>query len=57
MAAFVATLDRAHHFKRLDLAIEALARIAGEGGGAAAEPSPAAHLVVAGGGELLDDLS
>ena len=25
VAAFVATLDRAHHFKRLDVAIEALA--------------------------------
>jgi glycosyltransferase involved in cell wall biosynthesis len=44
VAAFVATLDRAHHFKRLDLAIEALARLA----------DPDAHLVVAGGGELLD---
>ena len=44
VAAFVATLDRAHHFKRLDLAIEALARLA----------DPRAHLVVAGGGELLD---
>ncbi len=43
VAAFVATLDRAHHFKRLDLAIEALAR-SGE---------PNLHLVVAGGGELL----
>ena len=45
LAAFAATLDRAHHFKRLDLAIDALARPAG-----AAAP----HLVVAGGGELLD---
>ena len=44
VAAFVATLDRAHHFKRLDIAIEALAR-AGAG----------VHLVVAGGGELLDE--
>lgn len=43
VAAFVATLDRAHHFKRLDIAIEALAR-------SRHEP----HLVVAGGGELLD---
>jgi glycosyltransferase involved in cell wall biosynthesis len=42
-AAFVATLDRAHHFKRLDVAIEAVAR--GDG---------RLHLVVAGGGELLD---
>jgi phosphatidylinositol alpha-1,6-mannosyltransferase len=44
VAAFVATLDRAHHFKRLDVAIDALARLeAGD-----------VHLVVAGGGELLD---
>jgi glycosyltransferase involved in cell wall biosynthesis len=41
VAAFVATLDRAHHFKRLDVAIEALAR-------SGHEP----HLVVAGDGEL-----
>jgi glycosyltransferase involved in cell wall biosynthesis len=46
LAAFVATLDRAHHFKRLDLAIDALARLDGGGAGP--------HLVVAGGGELLD---
>ena len=45
LAAFVSTLDRAHHFKRLDLAIDALARLDGE--------TPP-HLVVAGGGELLD---
>ncbi len=45
VAAFVATLDRAHHFKRLDVALEALARP--EAGGI--------HLLVAGGGELLDD--
>jgi glycosyltransferase involved in cell wall biosynthesis len=45
VAAFVATLDRAHHFKRLDLAIEASARLADTN----------VHLVVAGGGELLDD--
>ncbi len=44
VAGFVATLDRAHHFKRLDVAIDALARLA----------DPRAHLVVAGGGELLD---
>lgn len=44
VAAFVATLDRAHHFKRLDLAIEALARTRARN----------IHLVVAGGGELLD---
>jgi glycosyltransferase involved in cell wall biosynthesis len=44
VAAFVATLDRAHHFKRLDVAIDALPRLeAGD-----------VHLVVAGGGELLD---
>jgi glycosyltransferase involved in cell wall biosynthesis len=44
VAAFVATLDRAHHFKRLDVAIDALA-----------QATPSAHLVVAGGGELLDE--
>jgi glycosyltransferase involved in cell wall biosynthesis len=44
VAAFVATLDRAHHFKRLDVAIEGLARLG----------DPNVHLVVAGGGELLD---
>jgi glycosyltransferase involved in cell wall biosynthesis len=45
VVAFVATLDRAHHFKRLDLALDALASIDDE----------RLHLVVAGGGELLDD--
>ena len=50
VAAFVATLDRAHHFKRLDLAIDALGRLAG----ADADPGPKLHLVVAGGGELLE---
>jgi len=44
VGVFVATLDRAHHFKRLDLAIDALARPASAG----------THLMVAGGGELLD---
>ena len=44
VAAFVATLDRAHHFKRLDVAIEGLARASDD-----------THLVVAGGGELLPD--
>ncbi len=44
VVAFVATLDRAHHFKRLDVAIEALARAR----------SRELHLLVAGGGELLD---
>jgi len=44
VAAFVATLDRAHHFKRLDVAIEALARTRNRD----------VHIVVAGGGELLD---
>jgi glycosyltransferase involved in cell wall biosynthesis len=43
VAAFVATLDRAHHFKRLDLAISALAILGDE----------RIHLMVAGGGELL----
>jgi glycosyltransferase involved in cell wall biosynthesis len=43
VAAFVATLDRAHHFKRVDVAIDAIARAADE----------RLHLVVAGGGELL----
>ncbi len=45
VAAFAATLDRAHHFKRLDVAIDALTRPGGE----------RVQLVVAGGGELLDD--
>jgi glycosyltransferase involved in cell wall biosynthesis len=44
VAAFVGTLDRAHHFKRVDLAIDGLARLADD----------RLHLVVAGGGELLD---
>ena len=43
VAAFVATLDRAHHFKRLDVAIEAMARTR----------SRTLHMLVAGGGELL----
>jgi glycosyltransferase involved in cell wall biosynthesis len=46
VVAFVATLDRAHQFKRLDVAIAALASLA----------DPGVHLLVAGGGELLDDL-
>jgi glycosyltransferase involved in cell wall biosynthesis len=45
VAAFVATLDRAHHFKRLDVALAGLAELRDE----------RLHLVVAGGGELLDD--
>lgn len=45
LAGFVATLDRAHHFKRLDVAIDALAEL-GEG---------EMHIVVAGGGELIED--
>lgn len=45
VAAFVATLDRAHHFKRLDVAIDALA---------SARAPDSVHLVVAGGGGLLD---
>ena len=44
VAAFVATLDRAHHFKRLDVAIDALARI----------DRANVHIVVAGGGELVE---
>jgi glycosyltransferase involved in cell wall biosynthesis len=44
VAAFVATLDLAHHFKRLEIAIEALARLGDE----------RVELVVAGGGELLE---
>jgi glycosyltransferase involved in cell wall biosynthesis len=44
VAAFVATLDLAHHFKRLDVAIDGLARLA----------DARVHIVVAGGGELLD---
>ena len=44
VASFVATLDRAHHFKRLDVAIEALARTR----------TRDLHLLVAGGGALLD---
>jgi D-inositol-3-phosphate glycosyltransferase len=50
VVAFVATLDRAHHFKRLDVAIGALARLRREGTG----PRREFHLVVAGGGELLE---
>jgi glycosyltransferase involved in cell wall biosynthesis len=45
VAAFVATLDRAHHFKRLDVAIDAVAELG----------DPALHVVVAGGGELVDE--
>jgi glycosyltransferase involved in cell wall biosynthesis len=45
VVAFAATLDRAHHFKRLDLALAALASLTDE----------RVHLVVAGGGELLED--
>jgi glycosyltransferase involved in cell wall biosynthesis len=44
VVAFVATLDRAHHFKRLDVAIDALAQL----------QDPRVHLLVAGGGELLE---
>ena len=46
VAAFVATLDHAHHFKRLDLAIDAVAGVVAGG--------TDLHLVVAGGGELLE---
>ncbi len=44
VAAFIATLDRAHYFKRLDLAIDGLVALG----------DPDVHLVVAGGGELLE---
>lgn len=44
VAAFVATLDLAHHFKRLDVAIDGLAELRDDN----------VHIVVAGGGELLD---
>jgi glycosyltransferase involved in cell wall biosynthesis len=44
VAALVATLDRAHHFKRVDVAIDGLAALG----------DPDVHLVVAGGGELLE---
>jgi glycosyltransferase involved in cell wall biosynthesis len=44
VAAFVGTLDRAHHFKRVDVAIDGIARLGDE----------SVHLVVAGDGELLD---
>jgi glycosyltransferase involved in cell wall biosynthesis len=45
VAAFVATLDRAHHFKRLDVAIDALAELGNQD----------MHIVVAGGGGLVSD--
>ena len=54
VAAFVATLDRAHRFKRLDLAIEAVARCRRDGSGRAGD-APDIHLVVAGGGDLLGE--
>ena len=44
VCVFVGTLDRAHHFKRVDVAIDAIAATDDEN----------VHLVVAGGGELLD---
>ncbi len=44
VGAFVATLDRAHQFKRLDVAIESLGRARARN----------VHLLVAGGGELLE---
>ena len=45
VAAFVATLDRAHHFKRVDVAIDALGEL----------EDRTVHMVVAGGGELVDE--
>jgi glycosyltransferase involved in cell wall biosynthesis len=53
VVAFVATLDRAHDFKRLDLAIESIARV-GADARPVADQAPPMHLIVAGGGELLD---
>jgi glycosyltransferase involved in cell wall biosynthesis len=44
VAVFVAALDRAHFFKRLDLVLEALALVA----------EPRLHVLVVGGGEWLD---
>jgi glycosyltransferase involved in cell wall biosynthesis len=44
VCVFVGTLDRAHHFKRVDVAIDAMAAVGDAG----------VHLVVAGGGELLN---
>ena len=44
VAAFVATLDLAHQFKRVDVAIDALAAL----------DDASVHLLVAGGGELLE---
>jgi len=45
VAGFVATLDLAHRFKRLDIAIDALAEL----------DSDAVHIIVAGGGALVDE--
>jgi glycosyltransferase involved in cell wall biosynthesis len=53
VVAFVATLDRAHHFKRVDLALEATARVAQTDAGGSDRVPP--HLVVAGGGELVEE--
>ena len=44
VAAYVAALDRAHHYKRVDLAIDGVARLGND----------RLHLVVAGGGERLE---
>jgi glycosyltransferase involved in cell wall biosynthesis len=44
VAAYVAALDRAHHYKRVDLAIDGVARLGDE----------RLHLVIAGGGERLE---
>jgi glycosyltransferase involved in cell wall biosynthesis len=51
VAAFVAILDGAHRFKRLDVAIDALTRLRA---GVRRGQTTDVHLVVAGGGELLD---
>jgi len=68
-AAFVATLDHAHYFKRLDIAIEALARTGAaatpgrhptagapaDSGAATGVDAPSTpHLIVAGEGEMLE---
>jgi glycosyltransferase involved in cell wall biosynthesis len=44
VAVFAAALDRAHHFKRLDLVIDALPKTPAD-----------LHLLVVGGGDMLDD--
>ena len=50
VVAFVATLDRAHHFKRLDVAIDALARLADPRARAGGHTPASGRAVAAGGG-------